>query len=876
MSGKLVLSITGIQDEFISKNPTFSHFLSVFKKHTKFAFNTIEIPLVNAKLGEETQCIIPLDAGDLINTLTLRWNLYYKASISSEHFTGSVGHGGYSAKGGTYDNPFTDNVGIHGIDYAELYIGGTLIERITGDWIYLYNKYHSARYIFTDTILHQTQAGKMPYGSTSRVASTDPVTTTTFGFQQIEDLQPTGGISSDDFAEDHQMSYDGDTLVVGADAHGTGAVYVFMRDDPFPESGWSQTQRLTSPSAGSDGFGMSVSIQGNTLVVGIPESTVAGAYFVGRIEIYTRDAAYGPSTSFVLRHTINGDTSINRPYFGYSVSLDGDTLAVGTWRDGRRVYIYTRTPGDISSAWTLRDTIVFGTDSIGLRVSLSGDRVAIGSYTGVVYVYVRDTLGDLTSTWSQEFTVNGNSGVDGLGSASHIAGGGFGEAISLDGDTLVIGRRRGTYVYATDVYLYRAFVYTRDPASGSWSQIAILEPIDGAQNNYFGESVSVKNDLIAIGASRNSSGKIYAYTRAIPGDTSSGWTSTATLTPSTGSYGGDSVVTDGTTIISGDKARHAHVFLNTSTTTTSYAPVLEHKWNLKQMHIDLPFYFYNNLPASILSCKITKQNCYVKVKFKPFDKLVHPFLLPYTNDTNIESASLLTKFTFLDHDELNFLKSKPIQQLITQTNLHQHDIIRQNEGHDHTTEIPLNLANPVKNIHFFTIKKSRLSDLIKTAKMKIYTPNVFDSVYLYMYTIPFLSAGLKINGNYIFDESYVKLTHENSLINSRSSQAQPLTTYGGSYPTRGSGFIFDESSSYSFALYPLNNEPSGHLNFSRIIDQKFTIDPGFTTTTDGHPSNILVADNVHQVSVGDTLEVNIYSTSYNFMVYSSGLCGLKY
>lgn len=348
MSGKLVLSITGIQDEFISKNPTFSHFLSVFKKHTKFAFNTIETPLVNARFGEETECIIPLDAGDLINTLTLRWKLYYKASISSEHFTGSVGHGGYEARGGTYDNPFTDNVGIHGIEYAELYIGGTLIEKITSDWIYLYHKYHSARYIFTDAILHQTQAAQMPYGSTSKVISNDPVTTTISGFQEVADLQPTGGISSDDFAEDKQMSFDGDTLVVGADADGTGAVYVFMRNTAGDiSSGWTQTERLTSTSPGADGFGMSVSIQGNTLVVGMPETTVSGAYFVGGVEIYTRDAAYGEGSSFVLRHTIDGDTSFNRPYFGYSVSLDGDTLAVGTW-GADDVFTYTHVHQEIS------------------------------------------------------------------------------------------------------------------------------------------------------------------------------------------------------------------------------------------------------------------------------------------------------------------------------------------------------------------------------------------------------------------------------------------------------------------------------------------------------------------------------------------------
>jgi hypothetical protein len=843
MSGKLVLSITGIQDEFISKNPTFSHFLSVFKKHTKFAFNTIEIPLVNAKLGEETQCIIPLDAGDLINTLTLRWKLYYKASISSEHFTGSVAHDGYSANGSSYDNPFTDNVGIHGIEYAELYIGGTLIEKITGDWIYLHNKYHSARYIFDDAILYQTQASQIPYGSVSEIVGN--TTTNTVGIQQVANLQATGGNSSDDFGEDEQVALDGDTVVVGADAG--NAVYVFTRDTPGDvDSGWTQSARLSR--SGSDYFGASVSIDGDTLIVGMPRLYVGG-YYVGGVTVYTRESAV-----WTQRHTIYGDSSLYRPYFGTCVSLDGDTLAVGTWRSNY-VYIYTRTtPGNLNSTWTLRDTLTLANYS-GFRVSLSGDRVAIGSEgKNLVYVYKRDTLGDLSSTWSQEYSVSG-------------PGNDFGRSVSLSGDTLLVGYRRGD----------EAFVYTRRVhVSGGpieWMLTTTLTPGDGARANFFGESVSIKNDIIVIGATKQSDG-IYIYKRDTPGDLTSGWSYDRKLTPS-GSEKGLSVYTDGTTIIAGNRSRNVYVFMSTTSTNTD--TLYEHKWNLKQMYIDLPFYFYNNLPASILSCKITKQNCYVKVKFKPFDKLVHPFLLPYTNDTNVESASLLTKFTFLDHDELNFLKSRPIKQLITQTNLHQHDIIRKNEGHDHRTEIPLNLANPVKNIYFFTIKKSRLSDLIKTASTKKSTPNVFDSIYLYMYTIPFFSAGLKINGNYIFDDSYVKLVHENSLINSRSSQAQPsLSVSSASYSARGSGFLFNESGSYSFALYPFNNEPSGHLNFSRIIDQKFTIDPGFITTTEGHQANILIPDNVHQVSVGDTLEVNIYSTSYNIMVYSSGLCGLKY
>jgi hypothetical protein len=255
----------------------------------------------------------------------------------------------------------------------------------------------------------------------------------------------------------------------------------------------------------------------------------------------------------------------------------------------------------------------------------------------------------------------------------------------------------------------------------------------------------------------------------------------------------------------------------------------------------------------------------VKIKFKPFDKLIHPFLKPYTLDTNIETASLLTKFTFLDRDELDFLKSRPINQLITQTKLHQHDIIRKSGGHDHMTEIPINLANPVKNIYFFTINKSRLSDFIQAYRPV--APSVFDYRYQYMLTTPFVSAGIKINGNYIFDDSFVKLVHENSLINSRSSQSQDIYASTQEESAYMGNIRSDESGSYSFALYPLNNEPSGHLNFSRIIDQKFAINPKFT---------YVVSNRQLEIPVGDTLELNIHSTSYNMMVYSGGLCGLKY
>ena len=80
-----------------------------------------------------------------------------------------------------------------------------------------------------------------------------------------------------------------------------------------------------------------------------------------------------------------------------------------------------------------------------------------------------------------------------------------------------------------------------------------------------------------------------------------------------------------------------------------------------------------------------------------------------------------------------------------------------------------------------------------------------------MMTTLFSSVGLKINGNYIFDESYIKLVHENSIINSKSAQSQNDYSSASEESAYVGNIRRDESGSYSFALYPLDNDPSGHF-----------------------------------------------------------------
>ena len=76
MSGRLTLATRGIQDRWLTETPSYSHFLTRFKRHTKFSFEKVEFPFEKFEQYEnEMTCRIPSDAGDLIRGLTLNIDL---------------------------------------------------------------------------------------------------------------------------------------------------------------------------------------------------------------------------------------------------------------------------------------------------------------------------------------------------------------------------------------------------------------------------------------------------------------------------------------------------------------------------------------------------------------------------------------------------------------------------------------------------------------------------------------------------------------------------------------------------------------------------------------------------------------------------------
>lgn len=128
------------------------------------------------------------------------------------------------------------------------------------------------------------------------------------------------------------ISGNGDTVVVGAPwatigSNGEqGAAYVFTE----PASGWAnmaQTGKLTASDNGTDDeFGTSVSISGNTVVVGAPWATVGGS---AQGVCYVVDDTFDEGPISVEQAELTASDGAVSDQFGSSVSISGNTVVVG-------------------------------------------------------------------------------------------------------------------------------------------------------------------------------------------------------------------------------------------------------------------------------------------------------------------------------------------------------------------------------------------------------------------------------------------------------------------------------------------------------------------------------------------------------------------
>ena len=125
MAGRVQLETSGPQDAFFTDNPEYTYFIKNFQKHTNFAPFFVDLDVEGeVEFGNTIRCTIPQNQGDLLKTVSLKFEL-----DDIEQKTG----GPYSGTG------YVESIGHAMIDYVELLIGGQVIQRIPRDFLAIYS-----------------------------------------------------------------------------------------------------------------------------------------------------------------------------------------------------------------------------------------------------------------------------------------------------------------------------------------------------------------------------------------------------------------------------------------------------------------------------------------------------------------------------------------------------------------------------------------------------------------------------------------------------------------------------------------------------------------------------------------------------------------
>ena len=396
----------------------------------------------------------------------------------------------------------------------------------------------------------------------------DPSDGTIAGYEyllQAEVTKLTALDAAADYRFGRSVAVDGDTLVVGAhgDDNDSGAAYVLIR-----ESGaWRQVAKLTALDRAASGwFGSSVSIHGDTVVVGADGDNDNGVDS-GAAYVFTKPANGGwvDSTETAKLTAFDGAAY---DWFGSSVSIDGDTVVVGAFGDDDNgsisgaAYVFTK-PGSggwVDSTETAKLTAFdgAGSDRFGSSVVVDGDTVIVGaqqdddngSDSGSAYVFVKPASGGwVDATETAKLTASDGAVEDY-----------FGWSVALDEDTVVVGARSSTSEFFGNAGPGSAYVFSK-PASAGWvdaTETAKLTASDGEATDQFGHSVTVDGATVVIGARQDDdngadSGSVYVFSKPASG----GWvdaTETVKLTASDGAsddHFGYSVAADGDTLVVG-------------------------------------------------------------------------------------------------------------------------------------------------------------------------------------------------------------------------------------------------------------------------------------------------------------------------------------
>jgi hypothetical protein len=326
----------------------------------------------------------------------------------------------------------------------------------------------------------------------------------------------------------------GDELLLQVDD--AGAQYPLVVD-PFVQ----QAELTASDGAAGDQFGFSIALSGdgNTAVVGAFGHTVNGNVYQGAAYVFTNSGG-----NWSQQAELSASDGAAGDWFGDSVALSGDGNTAVLGASGHAVngnqiqgaaYVFTNSAGSWSQQAELTASDGVYDDEFGISVALSsdGNTALVGAlfhtvngntnYQGAAYVFANSA-----GSWSQqqELTASDGAGGDLFGNSV---------TLSSDGNTALVG----AYAHTVNGNRYQGAGYVFTNSAGSWSQQQELTASDGAESDYFGNSVALSSDgnTALVGAYAHTvNGNRYQGAGYVFTNSAGSWSQQAELTASDGVY----------------------------------------------------------------------------------------------------------------------------------------------------------------------------------------------------------------------------------------------------------------------------------------------------------------------------------------------------
>lgn len=275
------------------------------------------------------------------------------------------------------------------------------------------------------------------------------------GWQEVARLRASDASDADGFGR--SLAIDGDSVIVGASA--AGAAYVFSRSD------WSETARLSVD--GAAGFGAAVALAGNRALVGAPETDDKK----GAVYVFER-----AGSAWSLTDTLRGE--------GFEMLADAEGEA---------------------SEWP---------ESFGAAVAVAGDRALVGAPGGTIDMFLGGMFSRGTPSGSVYAFQRGDEGWERIERLQPPVGGEaatFGTSLTMTGDLAVVGAPAASDLTGA------AHGYRFDAEDGEWVWAGQLMPFDARPGTMFGVAVARSGEEIFVGApgagTGRLEGRVYRFTR---------------------------------------------------------------------------------------------------------------------------------------------------------------------------------------------------------------------------------------------------------------------------------------------------------------------------------------------------------------------------